>query len=269
MFPGHRVPPSSLSHVSKPEASTIKPQSCCHATGFNQQTSLMSPGNRVSESNQCMFPRHGVPLSDLSHVPIAQVSSIKPQSCGQSTGFCNQTPVKFPGHKVPESSLSHVARPQGSRIKPQSCCRATGFQNQTVVMFPGHRIPESADVSFPGHRVPESILSYVPRLQGSRINLSHVPSPQGSRTKAQSVSQGTVFHNLNRCHVLRPQFSRITPQSCSQATGIQNQTSVKFPGHRFPESSLSHVARSQTSRIMRSEERRVGKECRSRWSPYH
>ena len=24
-----------------------------------------------------------------------------------------------------------------------------------------------------------------------------------------------------------------------------------------------------TDRVMRSEERRVGKECRSRWSPYH
>ena len=25
----------------------------------------------------------------------------------------------------------------------------------------------------------------------------------------------------------------------------------------------------ETKNIMRSEERRVGKECRSRWSPYH
>ena len=117
-----------------------------------------------------------------------------------------------------------------------ACSHATGFQYQTSVMFPGHRVPES-------------ILSYVPRLQDSGINLSHVPSPQSSRTKAQSGSQGTIFHNLNRCHVPRPQFSRITPRSCSQATGILSQTSVMFPGHRVPPSHLSHIPRTQVSRI--------------------
>ena len=35
---------------------------------------------------------------------------------------------------------------------------------------------------------------------------------------------------------------------------------------------LTHEAetgRSTTNWVLRSEERRVGKECRSRWSPYH
>ena len=32
---------------------------------------------------------------------------------------------------------------------------------------------------------------------------------------------------------------------------------------------LERVLKKQTDRIGRSEERRVGKECRSRWSPYH
>ena len=30
-----------------------------------------------------------------------------------------------------------------------------------------------------------------------------------------------------------------------------------------------YIQLSQVDRIVRSEERRVGKECRSRWSPYH
>ena len=29
------------------------------------------------------------------------------------------------------------------------------------------------------------------------------------------------------------------------------------------------IGRTSATRILRSEERRVGKECRSRWSPYH
>ena len=140
-----------------------------------------------------MFPVHRVPEPRLSHVPRAQSSTIKPQSCGQSTGFCDQTPVNFPGHRVPESSLSHFARPQGSRIhrchfprsqgsriKPQSCCQATGFQNQASVLLPGHRVPES--------------------------NRSSVPRPQVSR--------------IHRCHIPRIQGSRINPQLCSHATGF-------------------------------------------------
>src|SRR2546426_12161770 len=38
---------------------------------------------------------------------------------------------------------------------------------------------------------------------------------------------------------------------------------------RAGESFAGQVAPKQCVRIMRSEERRVGKECRSRWSPYH
>ena len=43
---------------------------------------------------------------------------------------------------------------------------------------------------------------------------------------------------------------------------------IQWPRDGVPENPrawLIHVA----SRRMRSEERRVGKECRSRWSPYH
>ena len=117
-------------------------------------------------------------------------------------------------------------------IKPQSCSQETGFQNQYNGMFPRHGVPV--------------------------LGLSHVPSAQGSTIK---------------------------PQVCGQCTGFCDQTPVNFPGHRVPESSLSHAASPQGSRIkpqsccqaagfhqqtsFRSEERRVGKECRSRWSPYH
>src|SRR3712207_5755623 len=35
------------------------------------------------------------------------------------------------------------------------------------------------------------------------------------------------------------------------------------------ETSLAHLVPEFTANLVRSEERRVGKECRSRWSPYH
>ena len=36
-----------------------------------------------------------------------------------------------------------------------------------------------------------------------------------------------------------------------------------------PETKITEVAKLMSENHIRSEERRVGKECRSRWSPYH
>ena len=102
MFPGHRIPQSNISHVPRPMVSRIKPQSCCQATGFQNQTVLMFPGHRVSESTDVMFPGHRIPQSNISHVPRPMVSRIKPQSYSQGTCFQNQTSIVFPGHTVPE-----------------------------------------------------------------------------------------------------------------------------------------------------------------------
>ena len=40
-------------------------------------------------------------------------------------------------------------------------------------------------------------------------------------------------------------------------------------GHLFVSSGLGGISGAQPKALCRSEERRVGKECRSRWSPYH
>ena len=61
---------------------------------------------------------------------------------------------------------------------------------------------------------------------------------------------------------------------------ISNTDVNKCPGGTFPEyafigrsnvgkSSLINMLTGRKGLAMRSEERRVGKECRSRWSPYH
>src|SRR5690242_1747688 len=44
---------------------------------------------------------------------------------------------------------------------------------------------------------------------------------------------------------------------CDTEVSEQDQTPVQHPVSRWP------------TAVIRSEERRVGKECRSRWSPYH
>ena len=43
---------------------------------------------------------------------------------------------------------------------------------------------------------------------------------------------------------------------------------VSLNGH-FNKGQMSEFLNERNRRFFRSEERRVGKECRSRWSPYH
>ena len=54
-----------------------------------------------------------------------------------------------------------------------------------------------------------------------------------------------------------------TPIACKTATGALRTA------ERLALSKLGVIAFSSTADPERSEERRVGKECRSRWSPYH
>ncbi len=181
MFPSLRFPQSNLSHVARPQGSTIKPhscsqhtcfqnetQSCSQATGFQNQTEFMFPGNRVPESNRChvarpqsssrnpvmlpgtgfhheasvMFPNLRVPQSNLSHVARPQGSNIKPQSCSRKQVSRIKPMSCSQDAGFQYQSSSHVPSAQGSTIKRQSCCQSTGFCDQTTFKFPGHRDPE-------------------------------------------------------------------------------------------------------------------------------
>ena len=109
-------------------------------------------------------------------------------------------------------------------------------------------------------------------LAGGHILLEDVPGT-GKTTLAKAVAQSL---NLS---FKRVQF---TPDLMpSDLIGIQfyNQAKGEFefrPGPLFTQLVLADeinraAPRTQSSLLeaMRSEERRVGKECRSRWSPYH
>ena len=56
------------------------------------------------------------------------------------------------------------------------------------------------------------------------------------------------------------------------ACNAENPGSIPGSG-RFPEEGIGYPRQyswaSPVAQTVRSEERRVGKECRSRWSPYH
>ena len=76
-------------------------------------------------------------------------------------------------------------------------------------------------------------------------------------------------------HHSRPQWAIVTPEQFAQAQQQRQQRAKacgpgQSPGRysaRYPFSGL--IVCAECGRSFRSEERRVGKECRSRWSPYH
>src|SRR5256885_8124569 len=50
---------------------------------------------------------------------------------------------------------------------------------------------------------------------------------------------------------------------------LQSQHAVADGPYRLIQSFLTAASNGHARALVRSEERRVGKECRSRWSPYH
>src|SRR6266851_4649146 len=90
-----------------------------------------------------------------------------------------------------------------------------------------------------------------PRNRNARSGLSCSPSlsgPPSTRTRPQPVGTGTWD---------RP----------STTGGVPPASQLLGPAGQRPPAEIERAI--QIPRQGRSEERRVGKECRSRWSPYH
>ncbi len=176
MFPGHRLPPSNLSHVPSPQDSTSnishdprprfpdQTQSVARPQGYRIKHLLSIPRPQgYHHQTSVMFPGHRGPQSNLSHVARPQCSTIKPQSYSQETRFPESNLIMFLGHRVSRIKERSCSQARGFHNQTQSCSHATGFYHQTSILLPGHRVPQS--------------------------NLNHVARPQVSTIKPQSCSQ--------------------------------------------------------------------------------
>src|SRR5688572_33457711 len=83
--------------------------------------------------------------------------------------------------------------------------------------------------------------------------------PQGVPLVLPATNRATHLTNLQLRHH-EPTVSR----ALSRAAGATSSTAL--PRRLATDSGCSRLCNAAT---VRSEERRVGKECRSRWSPYH
>ena len=55
----------------------------------------------------------------------------------------------------------------------------------------------------------------------------------------------------------------------TSSSNVGGAGSITGRGAKIPQALWPKKPKHKTEAILRSEERRVGKECRSRWSPYH
>src|SRR3989441_2967352 len=124
-----------------------------------------------------------------------------------------------------------------TRVIPKRTCEEAGWQG-TVGVIHSHPGGERCFYFFPGTRVASSDAKSF-ALQSYSID-------------AIMCGDSVVWVNRDLVQRKLPLTDRRMPQA-----------SVLAPGNRVRDGSRT-IARAE-----RSEERRVGKECRSRWSPYH
>ena len=91
---------------------------------------------------------------------------------------------------------------------------------------------------------------------------------------AQAVA--SVYASLQKSSPLKNNLEVIVVDNDSQDNSAATLKALSYPGYKFVVSRQNlgfaggnNLGFKKATGAERSEERRVGKECRSRWSPYH
>src|SRR2546423_7694091 len=98
-----------------------------------------------------------------------------------------------------------------------------------------------------------------------------LPTFLGARNRANDKAAESSLRNglasAKTCFTDRDSYNWTVPSagSCDAATLATIEQSLTFG----PTAAVTASLDPNTVMVKRSEERRVGKECRSRWSPYH
>src|SRR2546423_14273815 len=91
-------------------------------------------------------------------------------------------------------------------------------------------------------------------------------------TKPRQLERTAPYCELLGCHQEEPSSGpthhTVPDQANHRGRQFQDEEAPPWP-QACDSRDFLQIGRKGTLRVIRSEERRVGKECRSRWSPYH
>src|SRR5256886_14563677 len=119
-----------------------------------------------------------------------------------------------------------------------------------------------------GRKYPELDHPYRNPFQRDRARIVHARAFRRLEAKTQVFTAGLSDHFRNRLtHAI--EVSQIARTVASVLGLDEDLTEALALGHDIGHPPFAHAGEDELDRQMRSEERRVGKECRSRWSPYH
>ena len=182
----------------------------------------------------------------------------------------------FPVFSRQQAPPSTSSSPQALALLQNSLAALTGGQpiNDVTLVGTARRIAGSDDET--GTATLKALASGAGRMdlslssgQRSEVENLSVTPPAGSWSGPDRVSHAIAFHNLlSEPSWFFPAFAIAHRLSNSSyfAVYVGQET---HDGQTVQHISVSQTAPLPNPPVGRSEERRVGKECRSRWSPYH
>ena len=118
---------------------------------------------------------------------------------------------------------------------------------------------------------PAELQAHIRAFARRKKNLERVmgiePTQPAWKAGVLPLNYTRIFSYLRCTHPVTPTAKIIIAQPCISVKGFPDFFSKNRPRRRY----AAYTVNGRTLYILyrRSEERRVGKECRSRWSPYH
>ena len=110
------------------------------------------------------------------------------------------------------------------------------------------------------------------KIKHTNIRIIWVPEEEEKKKVSEKVFEEIIvenFPNMGKEIVNQVQEAQRVPQRINPRKNMLRHIIIKLSKTKDKGKNIKSNKGKSTNNIQRSEERRVGKECRSRWSPYH
>ena len=121
-------------------------------------------------------------------------------------------------------------------------------------------------------RIEDSLRDIWDNIKRTNIRIKGVPEEEERKNGTKKIFEDIRienFPNMGKEIVNNVQEAQRVPYRINPRRNMPRHILIKLSNIKYKENILKATREKQQIKHKRSEERRVGKECRSRWSPYH